>query len=48
MISTLQMTQDLELETFAVEGWIRVANIRVQPDWLQKLKEAQEADRELQ
>jgi hypothetical protein len=42
------MVQVPELETFTIEGQIKMANIRVQPDWLQKLKEAQGMDEELQ
>jgi hypothetical protein len=42
--SALQMVQEPELATFAVEGRIKTSNFRVQPEWLQKLKEAQEAN----
>jgi hypothetical protein len=42
------MVQAPELKTYAYEGQIRMTNIRVQPKWLQKLKEAQETDKELQ
>jgi hypothetical protein len=42
------MVQAPELETFAVEGQIKMTNLTVQPEWLQKLKVAQETDEELQ
>jgi hypothetical protein len=42
------MVQTPKLEAFAVEGRIEMANIWAQPDWLQKLKEAQRTDKELQ
>jgi hypothetical protein len=47
-ISTLQMVQDPELASFAVEGRISAASIQVQPEWLLVMREEQEADKELQ
>jgi hypothetical protein len=42
--SALQMVQAPELEDFAIEGKIKMSNIRVQLESLQRLKEAQESD----
>jgi hypothetical protein len=37
--SALQLVQVPELENFAMEGQIKLANIRVQPEWLQRIRE---------
>jgi hypothetical protein len=43
--SALQLMQVLELENLAMEGQIKLANVRVQPKWL--IRETQETNEEL-
>jgi hypothetical protein len=44
----LRLVQTPELEDYVVERRIKMTNIRLQLEWLQQLKEAQETDEELQ
>jgi hypothetical protein len=42
------LAQTPELEDYVIERRIKMTNIRVQLEWLQQLREAQETDEELQ